>query len=78
MKISENLTQAQKDEIKNRAIEMAYEDSQQNSDYLYNIIQRWVNFYDVSGQLGIITSDEDFIREIVTFDPSTGKLWDDD
>lgn len=75
MKVSDVLTTEQKSEIRDRALEMAYEDAQHSEDYLYSIIEKWVDSHSASGQIDIITSDEDIIREMITFDPRTGESW---
>ena len=78
MQISNDLTEKQKDAIKSLAIEMAFEDAQQHSDYLHSIIQQWVSAMDIEDQIRAISSDEDIIPDLLSFDPSTGRLWEEE
>lgn len=78
MKISDKLTEEQKVEIRNIAICMAYEDAQQNTDYLYGIVTQWVEAKSIENQVGVISSDDDIIPDLLPFDPSTGENWEDD
>lgn len=72
------LTNKQKEEIRDTAIEMAYEDAQQNTDYLYSIIKSWINGMPLAKQLLTISSDPVAYFGHLSFDPRTGNPWSEE
>jgi len=73
--ISDKLTDEQKHEIYTKALELVYEDAQQDTDYLYSIVQDWLKNMGTEGQLETISSDIDMLDEFLPFDPTTGEDW---
>lgn len=76
--ISDKLTDEQKQEIYNKALELVYEDVQQNEDYLYSIVKDWLKSRGTEEQLETISSDIDMHIEFLSFDPMTGEAWLDE
>jgi hypothetical protein len=64
----------QEDAIRIAAERMVYEDIQQNTDYLWQVVQTYVHDRgSPQEQAKLISSDPDIVRLILGFDPETGE-----
>ena len=72
------LTQVQKDEVFNRALDVVFEDVQQNSDYLWGILQAYLETRTPEQLAVMVSSDADLWPEFFDFDPVTGEPWPED
>ena len=68
-----HLTDEQKQEIFDMAVELIHEDAEHDQDYLNSIIKRYVGLYTVEGQLAMISSEEEYQTDLLGFDPRTGE-----
>ena len=69
------LTQEQKDTIRQAAHDMAYEDALQNWDYLHGIIGHWLDTMSPIEQAEVCSNDRDLWPELFDFNPETGAEW---
>jgi hypothetical protein len=69
----DHLTVEQRAAIRDTAYNVMYEDCHQNWDYLKGIVRSYLGTMSVQEQAESISSDENTVREILGFDPGTGK-----
>lgn len=70
-----HLTQKQRAEIRDAALEQMIEDTQQDWKFPRNIFEIYLDRVGVDGQLDAITQDDEELRLVLDFDPETGKRW---
>jgi len=74
------LSEDQRKVIEEKAIEVVYEDVQQNTDYLRQVVEFYVRHTPVNEQVDMIcgTNDEVAARQTFDFDPETGEPWSEE
>ena len=69
------LTKEQRAIVLKRAIQAVYEDTSQNNDYHWSVINQYVRSHTPLEQARLVCSDEREWPELFDFDPANGEPW---
>jgi hypothetical protein len=72
------LTKKQMKEVRQAALNTCYEDCQQNTDYLWQIVQSYIDSQNDCDVWEIISGDRKVATDILGFDPVTGQPAEED
>jgi hypothetical protein len=69
------LTETQIEELRTAAREVIFEDVRQDENYMWDVVDHYVSLIPIEELADRITTDKDFLKLYLDFDPETGYPW---